>query len=165
MERVPRTLAEASQLIELGKLLNETIPVVINEWSKEKYTDDNGSEAVFNHSNGHDRRHRSTEPGDNPQVLPSWRLHQAQRSILAIAGSLVELMAEPYNRLQEFAAQFWEARVLAVSIERRIPDLLAEAGDRGMHIKEISEKTGVEPGKLCKTATSWPYYPPCHCRG
>jgi hypothetical protein len=82
--------------------------------------------------------------------LPSRRLHEAQRTILAISGSLNELLIEPANRLQEFAGQFWEARALAVAAERRIPDLLHDAGEGGMNVKTLSQKTGVESAKLCE---------------
>ena len=139
MERFPRKISEVNQLIQLGELLNEAIRTVTDEWSQEKYTKQNGSM-----TNGESR----SQPYDKPEILPSWRLHQAQRTILAISGTLTELVAEPHHRLQEFSAQYWEARALAVAAERRIPDLLHEAGDDGMDVKLIAAKTGIEQKKL-----------------
>ncbi len=149
MERLPRTLGDTSQLLQLSKLLEETIHTVIEEWSEEKHhTENTGVASVNGKSLEHEDR--SNEPADNARVLPSWRLHQAQRTILGIAGVLTELVSEPYNRLQEFAAQFWEARALAVATERRVPDIIAEAGDKGMEVKVIADRTGIEQQKLCK---------------
>ena len=145
MERTPRTPAERKQLIDLGLLLSDNIKVVTEEWAKEDYTTDpNGRDDVI---------------FDQANILPSRRLHEAQRSILAISGSLNELLIEPANRLQEFAGQFWEARALAVAAERRIPDLLHNAGDDGVDVKTLSKETGVESAKLCKTFLwSWGWF-------
>ena len=149
MERIPRTTGDASQLLHLSKLLEKTIYTVVDEWSEEKYTTENTGVASGT-GKIHERGSRSNGLTDNARVLPSWRLHQAQRTILGIAGALIELVSEPYDRLQEFAAQFWEARALAVATERRIPNVLAETGDKGMEIQMIAKRTGIEQQKLCK---------------
>jgi hypothetical protein len=107
MERSPRTIAEANQLLQLGELLTETIRTVIDEWSREKYTKQDASMMGANKEGSREGSHQSS---DRPQILPSWRLHQAQRTILAITGALTELVAEPDHRLQEFSAQYWESR-------------------------------------------------------
>lgn len=86
---------------------------------------------------------------DNPHILPSRRLHQAQRTILAISGSLTELMTEPCHRLQELATQFYEARALRIAAERRIPDILACVGENGIDVETIADKTGIQHKKLC----------------
>ena len=79
MERSPRTIADANQLIQLGKLLNETIETVIDEWSQEKYPTKNTSlKDPTNGTNGvHTAAEASEQTSDSPQVLPSRRLHQA----------------------------------------------------------------------------------------
>ena len=147
MERIPRTAGDASQLLQLSKLLEETIHTVIDEWSQENNTTENTNSAS---DTGKIQESGSNGAADNSRVLPSWRLHQAQRTILGIAGVLTELVSEPCNRLQEFAAQFWEARALAVATERRIPNILAEAGDKGIKVQIIAERTGIQQQKLCK---------------
>lgn len=144
MERFPRTALEADQLVQLGKLLNESIQTVTNEWSREKFTRKDVS--MTNGTNGVS----SNEASDKADVLPSWRLHQAQRTILAISGTLTELVIEPQNRLTEFMAQYWEARALYIAAERSIPDLLHEAGDEGLEVGLIAKKTGIEHLKLCR---------------
>lgn len=132
MERFPPTVNDVVKLTQLGDLLNESIKIVTDEWSNERYD-------------------ASQNPGvDNARFLPSKRLHEAQRTILAISGALNEMVIEPFNRLQEFAAQFWESRALGVTVERRIPDILQEAGNDGMSVHDLAERTGIEPRKLCK---------------
>ena len=150
MERFPRTISDVSQLVQLGELLTKAIRTVTEEWSQEKFTKQDGSTTSPPVAKNKHCRQSDSRPSDKPEILPSWRLHEAQRTILAISGTLTELVAEPYHRLQEFSAQYWEARALAIATERRIPDLLHEAGDNGMCVKVIAERTGIESKKLSK---------------
>lgn len=41
-----------------------------------------------------------------------------------------------------------ELGTIRAVIEVRIPDLLQSAGDKGVTLKELSEKSGIEEGKL-----------------
>ncbi|KAJ5456732.1 O-methyltransferase [Penicillium desertorum] len=131
MERFPPTVNDVVKLTQLGSLLSESIKVVTDEWSREQYDTS------------------QTSGVDNARFLPSKRLHQAQRTILAVSGALNEMVIEPFNRLQEVAAQFWESRALGVTVERRIPDILHEAGNAGMDVQILAQRTGIEPHKLC----------------
>ncbi len=142
MERFPRTSAEAEQLIQMGKLLNETIQIVTEEWKKESFP--KKESLLKKQTNGTNGASSSTA-----DILPSWPLYQAQRMILSLTGALTELVAEPPHRLTELMGQYWESRALYIAAERRIPDLLHEAGDEGLEIDEIAKKTGIEPLKLC----------------
>lgn len=143
MERFPKTSAEADQLIQMGKLLNEAIQTVTEEWKKESFSkiQGNGTNGVNGAS--------SNEYSSTADVLPSWPLHQAQRTILSLTGALTELVIEPPHRLTELMGQYWESRALYIAAERRIPDLLHEAGDEGLEIDVIAKKTGIEALKLC----------------
>jgi hypothetical protein len=131
MERFPPTVNDVVKLTQLGSLLSESVKVVTDEWSREQYDTS------------------QTSGVDNARFLPSKRLHQAQRTILAVSGALNEMVIEPFNRLQEVAAQFWESRALGVTVERRIPDILHEAGNAGMDVQILAQRTGIEPHKLC----------------
>jgi len=143
MERFPRRSAEADQLIQMGKLLNEAIQTVTEEWKKESF-----SKKQTNGTNG---VNRASNNGDSStaDILPSWPLYQAQRTILSLTGALTELVAEPPHRLTELMGQYWESRALYIAAERRIPDLLHEAGEEGLEINDIAKKTGIEHLKLC----------------
>ena len=136
MERFPRTLTDAVHLIQLSDLLKASALTVIDEWAKE-------TESKLGKGNIDPSSH------DSPRLLPSRKLHDAQRTILAVTGALTELVAEPYSRIQEVACQYWESRALYVAAERRIPDLLAEAGEDGLETKKLGSKTGIEHLKLC----------------
>jgi hypothetical protein len=143
MERFPRTSAEADQLIHMSKLLSEAVQTVTEEWKKESF-----SKKQTNGSNG---VKGATSNGDisTADILPSWPLYQAQRTIHALTGALTELVAEPPHRLTELMGQYWESRALYIAVERRIPDLLHEAGEEGLETSEIAKKVGIEPLKLC----------------
>lgn len=134
MERTTHTLEDQETLIQLGDLITKNIKIITEEWQKEREAPARPSADVIT---------------DTPKILPSRRLHQAQRTILAATGAVTELVAEPCNRLQELASQFWEARALAVTVERRVPDIFAEAGEGGLDLATLSGKTGIEAGKLC----------------
>ncbi|KAL9034022.1 MAG: hypothetical protein Q9214_007235, partial [Letrouitia sp. 1 TL-2023] len=73
-----------------------------------------------------------------------------QRTILAITGALTELVSEAPSRVNEVTSQFWESRALAIAAERRIPDLLKDAGEEGIDVQEIANSTGIEGLKLCQ---------------
>lgn len=133
MERIPHTVSEQEKLVQLGKLINENIKIVTEEWKKERNSTPAPSDVIV----------------DSSKILPSRRLHEAQRTILAASGSLTELVSEPCNRLQEFISEFWESRALGIAVERRIPDLLHDAGEQGLDIQSLSSKTGIEAAKLC----------------
>jgi hypothetical protein len=132
MSRPSKTLADAAQLLQLGELITTNIRSVIDAWAKESKSEDENS------------------PDGSPHVLPSHQLHQAQRTILASVGTLTELVSEPSIRVLEVACQYWESRALYITAERRIPDLLAQAGAKGLGVKELGEATGIEHLKLCK---------------
>jgi hypothetical protein len=136
MERFPKTAQEAEKLIQLADLLKDAAQTVIEEWKKEDFTNAPSSDNLFTK--------------DTATVLPGWELHQAQRTILAATGAITELVVEPYARVQEVACQFFEARALFIASERRIADLLADAGPNGLTVTELSEKTTIEKGKLGK---------------
>lgn len=130
MQRQPKSIKDASQLLQLIDLLSITGRQIVDEWSKE-----------------------SEMP---PSLLPSRELHEMQKIVLAAAGSLIEVVSDPGDRLIEVATQYLEARALHIAAERRIADLLASAkasdGDHGagLSIKEISNATGIEHLKLCE---------------
>lgn len=139
MDRFPKTLTDAAQLLQLSDLLSSNVRIVIDEWAKE------------HHPNA--RAGTSTD-GGSPQKLPSRRLHEAQRTILAITGSLTELVSEPSLRILEVGCQYWESRALYIVAERRIPDRLYDAGDDGLPAKDLGVMTGIEPAKLSKGGNS-----------
>ena len=135
MQRQPKSLKDASRLLQLIDLLSKTGRQIIDEWSKESAQDDDSSLS---------------------KILPSHELYDLQRIVLAATGSLTELVSEPSSRLLEVSTQYFEARALHIAAERRIPDIIsaprARDGeqDGGLSIKEIAGATGIEPLKLCE---------------
>lgn len=134
MSRVIKTLTDAAQLLQLSDLLSTNIQTVIQEWAKEQKI------GVSN-------------DGAPPDMLPSRRLYEAQRTLLALTGTLTELIAEPSLRIIEVGCQYWESRALFIAAERRIPDMLQSAdvdSSVGVSAKWLSEKTGIEHLKLSR---------------
>lgn len=136
MRRQPKSVKDTFQLLQLTDLLSVTGRRIIEEWSKES------------------ERPNEDEGSSLSTILPSRELYEMQKIVLAAAGSLIELVAEPTSRLLEVSTQYFEARALHLAAERRIPDLLSSTRARnedqgeGLSIKEIANATGIEPLKL-----------------
>ena len=133
MARQMKTLTDGARLLQLSEILTTNIQTVISEWAKEY------------------QPHASND-GAPPASLPSRKLYEAQRTLLALTGTLTELIAEPSLRILEVGCQYWESRALYIAAERRIPDLLAAEGATpdGVHVDKIGTGTGIESMKLCK---------------
>ncbi|KAK7745653.1 hypothetical protein SLS62_009694 [Diatrype stigma] len=94
-----------------------------------------------------------TDPGrrgGEEGTLPSKALLDAQRTLLAAAGTLTELVSEPQSRLVEVGAQYWESRALHIVVDKRVPDLLSQGENGSMHIKALGDKIGIEHRKLSR---------------
>lgn len=81
--------------------------------------------------------------------IPSRPLFDAQRTLLAAAGKLTELVSSPQTRLIEVANQYFEARALHVVADKRIPDILAKR-EKGVSVTELSQEVGIEARKLSR---------------
>lgn len=91
-----------------------------------------------------------TSPGnDTDAKLPAKALFDCQRTLLAAAGMLTELVSDPRSRLLEIGLQYFEARALHIVADKRIADILQANGDAGVDVKTLSTQTGIECGKLC----------------
>lgn len=146
MDRLPRTNQDADKLIRLSELLQQAALTVKEEWAREDFSGV-ASNGASNGASGEPNGHHAE---GTARVLPSRKLWDAQRTIEALSGALVELVSEPNQRIQQALSQFLESRALFIAAERRIPDLLAEAGEDGLSIHALAEKTGIERRKLCK---------------
>ena len=86
-----------------------------------------------------------TEPAaDGGVVLSSTILYNAQRTVQAVTGAVVELTSEPQSRLLEVSSQYFESRALHIAAEHRIADLLHGRGNEGVHVNEIGKVVGIE---------------------
>lgn len=132
MSRVIKSLADGVRLLQVSHLLTQNIQIVLQEWAAEQ-------------------KAGASNDGAPPDILPSRRLYEAQRTLLALTGTLTELIVEPSLRIMEVGCQYWESRALFIACERRIPDLLAAPGVNsaiGVSTRQLSEMTGIERLKL-----------------
>lgn len=130
------TLSDAHQLLQLADLTKDSIHRIIGEWAKLP------TSAPGTQGKG------SSPGGDSEANLPSRALFEAQRTLLATTGKLVELISSPSSRLLEVSSQYNEARCLHIAAVLRIPDLLADHGGEGVPIERLAEKVGIETRKL-----------------
>lgn len=137
------TLTDAHQLLQLADLTRDSVHRIIGEWAKLP-------------TSAPGKQGKRSSPGENSEAsLPSRELFEAQRTLLATTGKLVELISSPSSRLLEVSSQYNEARCLHIAAVLRIPDLLADHGDEGVPIERLAEKVGIETRKLgmCFLAT------------
>jgi len=101
---------------------------------------------------------------DNESLSSNERFN-AQRAILAAAGSLTELFSDPSSRLLEVSSQYFEARALHIVANQRIPDILAKGGEKGVDLLELASSVGIETKKLgkCTALKTWEHLY-CNCQ-
>ena len=128
--------ADRSQkLLALVDLVTQSAHAAIEEWHKEELS-----------------------PEAETTDLPSWELHNAQRTIIAACGAITDLVHDPQLRIFEVAAGFLEARALHVATEHRVADILDKhggGGNRGVPIDALAEHVGIDDQKL-GLCTSFP---------
>jgi hypothetical protein len=93
--------------------------------------------------------HKHSGQTEARKALPSKPLFDAQRALLAAAGTLTELVSDPRSRLLEVSSQYFESRALHIVADKRIPDILAQNGEAGLSIEILAAKVGIESRKLC----------------
>lgn len=116
-----------TELLQLGSLIQNTINDFVNAKNDKKAQAD--------------------------ASLPSHALFEARRILESAAGMLTELVSDPSSRIIEVALQHYEARALHIAAALRIPDILAEHGEQGCGIKELSSRVSIESRKLCMVST------------
>lgn len=121
-------LGEAVKLLQLSELIATSTKAIIKEWS-----------------NG---------PTSEDTTLPSRELYELQRTLISAAGMVTELVQDPAMRLLEVSNQYFEARALFIAAEKRIPDILSEAGGNGLSVDDLGLKIGIESRKLCMNSSS-----------
>lgn len=131
-KRTMPSLSDAHHLLQLADITRDSIHRIIAEWAK------------LPESSG------SSQPSidESEASLPSRELFEAQRTLIGATGKLVELVSSPASRLLEVSSQYNEARCLHIAAVLRIPDILAESGDKGVSMKHIAERVGIETRKL-----------------
>ncbi|KAI0003445.1 S-adenosyl-L-methionine-dependent methyltransferase [Xylariaceae sp. FL0662B] len=120
--------ADIRKLRQVGQLVNSAIETIITEWS--------------NNPTPH-------ESIDGLQV-PAWEFYNAQRILIAAAGTIEELVCDPSLRLLGFSTQYFESRALYIAADHRIPDLLASSGEKGLHVAAIAKHVGIQEEKLSR---------------
>lgn len=85
-------------------------------------------------------------PGSD--ALPSRELYEAKRQLIAATGKFVEIVSDPGDRLMEVTSSYHEARCLHIAAAMKVPEIVAQNGDEGTRIEDISTETGIEKRKL-----------------
>ena len=134
MSRITKSPTDGTKLLEVSGLIAKHAQTVVEEWAKEHQIGTSNNDA-------------------SPDILPSQSLYEAQRTLLALTGTVTELVADPSLRILEMGCQYWESRALFIACERRIPDLLAAPNvdtSIGMSAQQLGKMTGIEHLKLSR---------------
>ncbi|KAI0267868.1 S-adenosyl-L-methionine-dependent methyltransferase [Gloeopeniophorella convolvens] len=81
---------------------------------------------------------------DDPGVADTTRL------IVAAAYQIIATVRSPLETIQDYAPAMYLSSSLGLVDEADVADAVKEAGPQGLHIKDISSKTGVESVKLAR---------------
>lgn len=122
------------QLRDVLKLLSEGVERLASEWESSPTRAPVGS--------GKDR------VGDTV----SHAEYDAVKVILAACGSLESLVLDPCTRLSTLSMSYILARALHVAAEYNVAELLARGGHEGIRASDLAASTGIEEGKLCRSA-------------
>ncbi|OSX64691.1 hypothetical protein POSPLADRAFT_1031734 [Postia placenta MAD-698-R-SB12] len=121
---------KAAQLRSLVRLISDSAEAVIAEWETEGDT-----------------------PHDVSLVprLPSKELFEARRVFIGACGMGMDLVHDPFVRMTEVAASFYNSQALRIAAETRIADALKDANpQKGVSVQEISRQVGIAPEGLSK---------------
>ncbi|KAF8501363.1 S-adenosyl-L-methionine-dependent methyltransferase [Gautieria morchelliformis] len=81
---------------------------------------------------------------DDPAVVDTTRL------IVAAAAQLIAAVRSPEETIQEFAPSMFISSSLGFTVDTNVPDILHEAGPKGLHATEIASKTGTNANHLAR---------------
>lgn len=83
--------------------------------------------------------------------VPSHALFEARRTAIGAAGMLAALVQDPRTRAMELCAQYLEARAWHIAVEKRVPDVLAQAKPgEGVSLERLGKATGINEQKLAR---------------
>ncbi|KAI1373457.1 S-adenosyl-L-methionine-dependent methyltransferase [Hypoxylon crocopeplum] len=123
--------AQITKLRRIVSLITQASETVIAEWENNSGT---------------------AEAPEAPEgvQLPNHSLFNAQRTLLAAAGSIEELISDPAIRLLSLSSQYFESRALHIAAEHHVTDILHGHNDAGVHVSVIAKKIGIEERKLSR---------------
>ena len=124
-----------AQLREILSLLSTAVETIASEWEL------HSNEGLLNGEAGY------------TASSASHTKYNAVKTVLAAVGSLESLVVEPHVRLISLSTSYTIARALHIAAERNVAELLARAGDDGIHATELARLTGIEEKKLCKNVS------------
>ncbi|KAJ7250604.1 S-adenosyl-L-methionine-dependent methyltransferase [Mycena rebaudengoi] len=71
-------------------------------------------------------------------------LFQTAHLIIAAASQLIATVRSPMETIQSYTASLHTTSTLGFVVDAEIPDVLKEAGPKGMHVKDIAAATGID---------------------
>lgn len=119
-------LHRAEQLRSLVRLLTDASERVIEGWEAEATQNNNGTKT---------------------HAFPPGELYEARQIAVSAGAMIVDLVQDPQIRILELGSQYYEARALHITVEKGVPDILAEA-PQGVPIEDLAARTGVKAHKL-----------------
>ncbi|KAF8509859.1 O-methyltransferase-domain-containing protein [Hysterangium stoloniferum] len=87
---------------------------------------------------------------ESEQIRADPVISEASSTLLAAALHLVALVRPPSITIATAGTSYYLSAALRVAIEANVPEILRTAGPEGLHTKQISEKNGIDSGKLAR---------------
>lgn len=87
-------------------------------------------------------------PADDLLGRPS--VVEQARLIVGVADQLSVMVTNPSSGLMEVGMAYCKSACLRVAMDGNVPEILREAGPKGLHANDIASKNGMEPKKLSR---------------
>ncbi|KAF8953241.1 O-methyltransferase [Flammula alnicola] len=87
-----------------------------------------------------------TLESEGPRMLPE--VSEAVSHIVSAAAQLIAIVQPAPVTLMTTAIQVHVSSALRVAVDANVVEILREAGPQGLHVNKISEKNGINSGKL-----------------
>ncbi|KIJ24359.1 hypothetical protein M422DRAFT_274886 [Sphaerobolus stellatus SS14] len=93
---------------------------------------------------------------DSPDIRPfdleepNTTLSDAMKTVDAACEELVATVVNPYRRMVDHAYDVVKRGCICTVIDAKVPTHLKDAGEKGLPVDALSEKTGITPAKLSR---------------
>ncbi|KAH8998235.1 S-adenosyl-L-methionine-dependent methyltransferase [Lactarius hatsudake] len=126
-------MSSTSPLIALARIISQGVQTLESAYSKKNLSFPSLDEPF-----------KPSPLDDDPDVGNTTRL------VIAAAFQIIATVRPPQETILDYAPAMYLSATLGVVDEANVADALKEAGPKGLHVNDISTKTGVDSDKLSR---------------
>ncbi|KAH8981148.1 S-adenosyl-L-methionine-dependent methyltransferase [Lactarius akahatsu] len=126
-------MSSTSPLVALARIISQGVQTLESAYSKKNLSFPSLDEPF-----------KPSPLDDDPDVGNTTRL------VIAAAFQIIATVRPPQETILDYAPAMYLSATLGVVDEANIADALKEAGPKGLHVNDISTKTGVDSDKLSR---------------